>query len=112
MHLAAYRSEVELRRRTMYIIEIFFLIDFVIHFFLSYPSPKSALYKPVKDLSLIFQRYLWGNMLEYLIPLIPLQLLILPKDRQKLFYLLKLIRIRRGLSNFKIGSFMQVLKKR
>lgn len=51
-------------------------------------------------------------MLEHLIPLLPLQIIPMRRNRQKLFYVFKLIRIRRGLSNFKIGSFMLILKKR
>lgn len=56
-------------------------------------KPESAL-EPVTEFKLIVSNYYKTDFLSDFVPLIPLQLLSLKRNRQRLFYLIKIIRIK------------------
>lgn len=53
-----------------------------------------------------------GEMIEHAFPLIPFQIMSLHNSREKLFYIFKVLRLKRGLLNVNIGSVMDFIKHR
>jgi hypothetical protein len=67
--------------------------------------------EPVSDLSRISKRYLKNGFLSDLIPLIPLPYLMGTNNIYgRLLYLLKLIRLKRGLDAFNVGVAIEAIK--
>lgn len=103
--VGAFRSNVDERLKTLAnVLELFFLIDIVLNFFKlsngielwdedSSPNTKVAL------------RYLRSNFAWHFVAIIPLQFLQLRRDRQNLFFFLKVIRFRE-VSKYFTRSFM------
>ena len=109
-HYAAYRHEDGENKKYVYLIETSFLIDFGLQFILSYPDPRGELFEEIKDLEMIANRYLHGLMLEHAFPLIPFWLLSFSRNREKLLYITKLIRLKRGLLNVNVSNVMDFVK--
>ena len=55
--------------------------------------------------------YLKGNFMMDMIPLIPLQWISLPKNRDRLFYLIKTMRIVQGFILFDVRGIVRAVKK-
>jgi hypothetical protein len=67
----------------------------LIQFLVEYTPPGQLV--PVKDISLISMRYLRGEFLKDFIPIIPLQLLTLNNGDERLFFIIKIMRLIKGL---------------
>ena len=85
------------------VFELLFLMHLVLQFF------KSGEEK-VKFLT-IAQKYLSDGFLTDFIPIIPLQLVELKNNRNRLFYLIKLIRMEKGFALFDVDKIMRAIKK-
>ena len=66
----------------------------------------------VRDLSKISLNYFNGRCLEDFIALIPFNVIHLKNDRQKLLYVIKLIRLKRGLDNLDIMKYVKNYRDR
>ena len=82
--------------RAMLGMEIFFLFNIIFTFFVELNVEGLTL--PVRDLYTIAVTYIKGHFLFELLPLIPLQFVSLG-GQEKLFYLIKIMRIARGLES-------------
>lgn len=89
--------------------EIIFLVAFLLNFLVEY-TPKGE-EKPVRDIKSIAWNYLKGNFALDFIPLIPLQFIDLPGGKERLFIIIKLIRIFNGLKVFQVRSIMSYIDK-
>ena len=82
----------------------------VLKFFHEYISEQS--YMPIRSLPLIAERYLTGSFLIDLIVLIPFYSLFLKEENQrqlKLFFLIKLLRLKRANDLFQPGFFKGII---
>jgi hypothetical protein len=64
----------------------------------------------VKDITQISLRYLKGEFYKDFIPIIPLQLLDFGGD-ERLFYIIKIMRLIKGLQVFDVAQIMVIIKK-
>lgn len=94
----------------MIIIESFFLIHFLLQFILEYQIEG---YPPVRDISKIAKNYIYqGSFTIDLICLLPLTVVQLRRNRQLLFFIVKLIRLMKGFSLLDVQKLMNSIKKR
>ena len=63
----------------------------------------------MRDFKQIVDRYLHGEFIWDAIPLIPLQLLHLKNNSQNIFFLIKIIRMRRSISKTSILGIIRIL---
>ena len=78
------------------------MIDFLIQFLVDYPICANS-DTSVTDFSKIFNRYIQeGDFVLNLIAVVPLQLIKLRKNYHELFYIVKIVRIKRGLEKLDI----------
>lgn len=89
--------------------ESVFLVSICVNFLVSY-EPDGEDYK-VKDLTLISQRYLKGQFMFDFIPLVPLQAISLPGQKERLFFVIKIIRLVNGFKLFHVANIMKTIKK-
>ena len=75
-----------------------FAFDILLTFFVEYINEEIIEEPPIRDLKMIAYKYATGKLILHLIPTIPLQLINISDSGITLFYLIKLIRIERGLS--------------
>ena len=80
------------------IYELIFLASFLFNFLVDF-TPKGE-DKPVRDIKKIAWNYLTSNFALDFIPLVPLQFIDLPGGKERLFIIIKLIRIFNGLKVF------------
>ena len=81
--------------------EIFFGLSIVFHLFTDYTKPGE--HEPVKDLLLIMKKYIYSDFIYDLIPIIPIPHLFLYFGKEPQYtYLVKIIRINRGIKAFNI----------
>lgn len=92
--------------------ECSFLVFMLLQFFKAYVPEHSGKGLEVRDFSLIARRYLATDFKMDLFALLPLQHLDLARRRQRLFYLLKLVRFKKGFSMLNIPLTMKLVKKR
>ena len=79
-------------------------------FLVEYTPPGQLV--PVKDISLISMRYLKGEFLKDFIPIIPLQMVKMGDNGdERLFYLIKIMRLIKGLQVFDVANIMEIIKK-
>lgn len=78
----------------MLVIESFFLFDVIFTFFVEFEVDGQI--QPVRDLKSIAVNYLKGQLIFDVLPLLPLQLIPL-KGEERMFYIIKLIRIGTGI---------------
>lgn len=92
------------------VFETIFYISFFLCFIVDFQPPDSP--KPVKDVSKIAMRYLKGNFIYDVIPLIPFPYIPLKnKDDRRLFYIIKIIRLVVGLRILSVPRIMEKIKK-
>ena len=95
---------------TLIYIESFFLCDFICHFLLDYKANcQSGSSIIVRDISKISYRYMTSTMIWDLIPLLPLQLLAIDNKNHNLMFIMKIIRLKRGISGFDIGKIQKII---
>ena len=78
--------------------ESLFLVEMLLNFFKEFTPENTT--KPVSDFSRICEHYLGGNFVFDLVTIIPLQEIQLHRKRERLFYLVKFVRLFRGLSHY------------
>lgn len=88
--------------------ELIFLIHCGLKFFVDYNVEGSNI--PVKDLSKISTHYFNTGFMEDVIPIVPLQFYPLYRNRQYLFYIIKLYRITKGLQLYNVQSMIDSVK--
>lgn len=92
-------------------IEIIFVIFSLLQFVKAYtPEYSEKGTSEVRDLKKIANRYFENGFLLDLLSLLPFQFMTLPRHRERLLFLLKVVRIRRGFELFNIPKFMKVIK--
>lgn len=90
--------------------EIIFFIKMLLEFITEY-KPEGDLSAPVRDLQAISMNYLKGHFVYDFIPILPLgELIKFEGGYQRLFYLIKIIRIGKGLVIFTTQNIMSVFK--
>ena len=90
-----------------YVYEGIFLISICLRFLYEYKRDDSE--QMERDLAKIANRYLRGNFIYDFIPIIPLALLNLG-GHERLFYLIKIIRLYSGFKIFSVPAIMQKIK--
>ena len=101
-------KEFEKLQYTMNFIEILFFVNMVANCFKEY-IPQFQI-KPVKKFKPIFANYLANEFFNDLIPLIPFQILTFKHKRERLFYLIKIIRINSFLKYYSKDSIRNYFK--
>jgi hypothetical protein len=94
----------------MLICEFIYLIDFLIHFLLDY-KPNTQKAETVRDNIKIIKRYVKGEMLKDLLPLIPLQFIHLKREQESFFLLIKFVRIEKIIDKFQVEIILSEVKK-
>ena len=98
MHLAAFAHEDHETDRIVMFIEALFFADFVIQFITTFQDPMRPVGEPVRNHEQIAQRYLKSNNFKIdVIALAPLWMIMLERNRQRYFFILKVLRLKRGL---------------
>ena len=78
------------------VFEAIFAISFLLCFIVDYQPPDSQ--KPVKDVTKIAMRYIFkGNFVYDFFPLLPFTWISLPNGNERLFYIIKIMRMVIGL---------------
>ena len=91
--------------------EIFFLSDLICNFFVEYiPAKTEENKEPIRDFVEIGTRYLKGQFLFDFIPILPLHLVYLPYNLSRLFYLVKMIRVKRVMKVLKKNTALDHIK--
>lgn len=114
-YLSAFRHKHEAeamaaQEAAMNIVEGLFFINMVANCFKEY-QPDHAL-QPVTECKLIASHYYSTDLLWDLIPLVPLQLLELKRSRHRLFYLIKIVRIKSFWKYYYDANIQQYFKKK
>ena len=110
-YLAAFRMHKELNETIMSIwilYELIFFLDIILQFLLEFTSETSSI--PVRDLEKIAWNYIYNGFVTDFIAIIPLQIIQLKNNRQNLFFLIKLIRLEKGLRLFDVTDIMKQIK--
>lgn len=66
---------------------------------------------PITDPARTITRYITTDFVYDFIPLIPLQIVPLDRNRQYIFYLLKMIRLKKGFKILEVPAMMEKIKK-
>ena len=96
-YIAAFRLHPDLSENILglYIFyETIFFIDMVLQFFKEFTSETSSI--PVRNLEKISMNYLQNGFAYDFIAILPLQVLHLKNKRENLFFLIKLVRLEKG----------------
>ena len=92
-----------------YVFESMFFLYTILQFIKEY-TPEFQL-TPVRNLKLICRNYLETQFKWDIIPLIPLQEIKFGNNRNRLFFLIKLIRLFKGLKMFNVNAMMTFVKE-
>jgi hypothetical protein len=109
-HWASFRHSDPSLFRMMLINELAFLLDFALKFITSIED-QNNLGGEIRDFGKISQAYIDGDLFYDLIALIPFYLLNLKNNRQDLLYIVKLIRLKRGILNMEIMGFLEIFRE-
>lgn len=91
------------------IFELCFFIDMITNFFKdTNDSEDFHVSRSFKEVSTAYykDRFIWD-----LIPLIPFQYLVLKRNRQRLFFIIKIIRLKNGLQDYSTRNIMKIIKR-
>lgn len=91
------------------VFEMLFTLDIIAKFMLTYENPETRV--KVVDLGTISKNYFFNKFLWDFIPLMPLQIFKMYRNRNTLFYLIKLIRLYQGFKILDIPKLMGIIKK-
>lgn len=113
-YIAAFYQNIDegVKFHIRYGFEIVFLIDMISQFFTSFTSSNKTGKFSIREFSLILDHYIKGSFVKDLIPLLPLQYLSIPDNKQDLFLLIKIFRLTKGLEMMNVTRFMVSLKKK
>jgi hypothetical protein len=91
-------------------LESVFLLDMLLHFILDYKSPSKEANYNIRNFEEIVAYYLRSTFYWDLLPLVPLQALRLPNNFQNVFFVIKLVRIRKGIMSVSIVEIVKSAK--
>jgi hypothetical protein len=91
------------------IFELLFALDIIVKFMLTFEDPETHI--KVIDLGVISKNYFFDRFIWDFIPLLPLQIFPMYRNRNTLFYLIKLIRLYKGFKILDIPKLMGIIKK-
>jgi hypothetical protein len=74
-----------------YVFESIFALDITLNFIKEFTPTQTII--PVSDFQSIVSNYFSGQLIFDLIPIIPLQMIKMKNNRERLFYLIKFMRI-------------------
>ena len=110
IHLAAISHERDDTWKLIYTIESMFLMDFLLCFITTYQDPLKPMDESIRDHEKIVQRYLKGDFNLDALALIPFWLLSLKMQRQRYFFVLKLVRLKKGLKKLDMDLILKWYK--
>lgn len=93
--------------QTYQIFELFYFFDMVLNFFVEYKSET----RTHREFHLIMINYIKTDFLGDLLPLLPLEMLQLNNGNERHFFLLKVLRIRKGYKLLSIKDLISEVKK-
>jgi hypothetical protein len=104
MHFAAQRHDEmdtvdSWLRTTILVIEVSFLADFLMSFIKDYENPLDPKGAPIRNITKIFFNYTRNAFIYDAIALAPVTAFKLYRDRNELLYIVKIIRLKRGIEN-------------
>lgn len=104
MHFAAQRhDEMDIEdkwlRTTILVIEVCFLADFLMSFIKDYENPLDPMGPAIRNITKIFFNYTRNAFIYDAIALAPVTAVVLYRDRNELLYIIKIIRLKRGIEN-------------
>jgi hypothetical protein len=112
--MAAHRKSVEEEFSLTVILMLFFegvfFTDVCVNFLLSYEYMGEYGKVVERNITNIFSHYLKTTFIKDFIPIIPFQLIQLPKSRGTLFYLIKLLRLAKGFRLLDVFTIMKQIK--
>ena len=94
----------------MLTIESIFFLDMILMFFKEFTPSNTT--KRTSDFASIVNHYLFNGFIRDAIPLIPLQLLEYKRSRERLFYLIKSVRVFQGLKHYSKSDIMRYVKNK
>lgn len=90
--------------------EVVFFVQMLLKFITEY-KPEGDLSPPIRDLQIIATTYLKGTFIYDFIPIFPFaEVLKYENGYERLFYLIKIIRIGKGLGIFTTSNIMSIFK--
>jgi hypothetical protein len=91
--------------------ESIFFIYMVLKFFKEYtPEGGGDRQKPIREWSMIITNYVTSDFCFDFVPIIPLQIMDFKRHRERLFYLIKVIRFVKGFKVFNVQKLMKMIK--
>ena len=96
----------------MMIVESIFLVDCLTSFIKDYEDPLDPKGPSIRKLSKIFTNYTSNAFIYDAIALMPLNWLTLYRNRQNLLFILKCIRLKRGIENLDVLDYLNIYKAR
>lgn len=108
-HLAAQRHDGS--AAIIISLESIFLTDCLLTFIKTFDDPADKM-RAVRKLSDIFANYTQGKFIYDFIALILFNWLSMYRDRQFLFYIFKVIRLKRGIENLDVMDYLDCYKNR
>lgn len=100
--------------------EVLFLFDMILNFFVDYTDENystglsvnegGSISVKMRDFRKIAIHYFHNNFIHDMVPLIPLQYIYLPMNSQRIFYLIKCYRLKRGLKEANVHVIMSFIK--
>lgn len=110
-HFAAFKHSSENHYMAICGIEFIFLIDFMMTFFVDYKDQMKNHEHVIRDHEKIATRYIQNGSFKIdILALLPVQWLVLERNRQRYLYIFKLIRLKQGLDNMDINKVLRVYK--
>lgn len=95
-----------------WLFEVIFLVDMIVNFFLDFQQNNKTIQIISRDIREIVHRYVHGEFLWDLVPLIPLQYIEMENNLNFTFYLVKVVRLRKGFGAFTINQIVYKIKEK
>jgi hypothetical protein len=94
-----------------FVFEGLFFIHLVLNFFKEYtPEGGGDRQKPIREFNRIIRNYITTGFAFDFITLIPMQFLHFKRHRERLFYLIKVLRFYKGFKVFNVAKLMKIIK--
>ena len=91
--------------------EFVFLFDLLLHFNVDFPSSHKTAAYPIREYVAIANNYIHGSLVVDLIPLLPFQLLRMERNRQHLFFAIKIMRVFKAFKYMNVSKLMHYLQE-
>ena len=87
-------------------------MDLLFNFVTDFKTTKKMKVIVVRDVDKIVERYLKGEFIWDFVSCVPLQMIQMPVSINNLFYIIKILRLRKAMNEFKISDLMRYIKKK